>query len=119
MLKALGFGLLLATASITTSGCNLLQSQRELSPGVTQAKADLALAESRYAIAQSAIINLARQGVLKGQTLANVKRVENATHASIVAARASVDAGRSDASTLVAAALAAVLRLVDAYMGVK
>lgn len=89
----------------------------QLGEGVTQAKADLHFAEQKFARAQAAIISLAKAKVLKGETLAAVKKAEDACYQAIVVARVAVDAGRADAATVVSTVLVKVLELVALYTG--
>lgn len=90
-------------------------SSSNLGPGVTQAKADLHVAEQNYARAQAAVISLAKAGVLKGDALKKVKQAEDVAYKAIVVARVAVDAGRTDAASIVSTALAKVLELVALY----
>lgn len=113
MLKKFAFLLFLF---LPVAACSNTQP---LGPGVTQAQADLHAAEVKFATAQKAVISLAQAGVLKGTVLANVKKAEGAAYAAILKARAAVDAGRTDALSLVSTALVAVLELVAMYAGGK
>lgn len=97
------------------AACSSTGSGQPLGPGVTQAKADLYVAETNFARAQAAVIALAKAGALKGQALAGVKKAEATAYAAIAAARAAVDAGRTDAASIVSAALARTLELVALY----
>jgi hypothetical protein len=94
-------------------------SNQPLGPGVTQAKADLHVAELNFSRAQAAVISLAKAGVLKGSLLASVKTAEGVAYEAIKVARASVDAGRTDAASVVSTALAKVLELVALYTAGK
>ena len=117
MLKALAIGFFLVTSTIALPGCSLFQSTQERAPNVTQAQADLHVAEGNFSKAQTVIIGLARSGILKGQTLTAVKKAEATAYAAILAARGAVDANRSDALSLVSTALKFVLELVALYAG--
>jgi hypothetical protein len=96
-------------------------SNQPLGPNVTQAQADLHVAEQNFARAQSAIISLARAGVLKGDGLAKAKQAEGVAYEAIKVARAAVDSKSGTAISVVSAALAKVLELVAIYAatGVK
>lgn len=87
-----------------------------LGPGVTQAKADLHVAEGYFAKAQAAIIGLAKAGVLKGDALVKAKQAEAVAYEAVKVARAAVDANNAGAVAIVSAALVKVLELVAIYI---
>lgn len=95
-------------------------SNQPLGPNVTQAQADLHVAEGHFAKAQAAIISLARAKVLTGDTLAKAKQAEAVAYEAIKVARGAVDTKSGTAISVVSTALAKVLELVAIYAaGVK
>lgn len=110
-MRKIGLILLMVLIPLGMSAC----ANRERAPDVTEAQAKLHEAEKYFASAQTAIIRLARVGVLKGQALAAAKKAEGVAYAAIKVARAAVDRKDASALRIVSEALVQVLALVATY----
>lgn len=110
-MRKLGLLLLIVLLPLGMSAC----SNRTPGEGVSEAQVKLHEAEQHFARAQTAIIGLARAGVLKGEPLVIAKKAEAAAYEAIKIARAAVDNKQASSLQLVAEALVKVLQLVATY----
>lgn len=115
MFKKLALITFLAVMPVALGASTCIQSTTQRAPDVTQAQADLHLAESRFASVQTAIINAHRAGLLKGDLLVKVKQAEAVAHSAVQVARNAVNSKNPNAISIVSDALGKVLVLVSLF----
>lgn len=115
MLRKLAIITFLALAPVGLGASTCIQNTSQRAPDVTQAQADLHLAESRFASVQVAIINAHRAGLLKGDLLTKVKQAEAVAYSAVQVARNAVASKNPNAISIVSDALGKVLILVSLF----
>lgn len=91
-------------------------NDRPVSPGITQAQADLHKAEQNLVLVVSALIQAEQSGLLQGDALMKAKIGVREAHGMVKEARVAVDAGNATAVNLASRALSRVLALVVMYV---